>query len=91
VRIAMGTDSGVSPHGLNLRELQLMADGGMAPAAVLEATTRSAAQLLGVDEELGTIGEGKMADLVVVGGDPYAFGDLADRIEQVWQDGVRTV
>ena len=43
VRIAMGTDSGVTPHGQNLRELQLMVDGGMTPAAALEATTRSAA------------------------------------------------
>ena len=48
VRIAMGTDSGVTPHGRNLRELVLMAELGMPPAAVLEATTRSAAQLLGV-------------------------------------------
>jgi imidazolonepropionase-like amidohydrolase len=91
VRIAMGTDSGVTAHGKNLRELQLMADGGMAPAAVLEATTRSAAQLLGVDDELGTIAEGKLADLVVVAGDPYDFTDLSDRVEQVWQGGGRVV
>jgi imidazolonepropionase-like amidohydrolase len=91
VRIAMGTDSGVTAHGLNLRELELMATGGMTPAAVLEATTRSAAQLLGVADELGTIEEGKLADLVVVGGDPYDFGDLASRVEQVWQGGVRVV
>jgi imidazolonepropionase-like amidohydrolase len=91
VRIAMGTDSGVTPHGRNLRELQLMADGGMAPAAVLEATTRSAAQLMGVDDQLGTIAEGKLADLVVVAGDPYDFTDLAERVEQVWQGGRRAV
>jgi imidazolonepropionase-like amidohydrolase len=91
VRIAMGTDSGVTAHGLNLRELELMATGGMTPAAVLEATTRSAAQLLGVADELGTIEEGKLADLVVVGGDPYDFGDLASRVEQVWQGGARVV
>jgi len=91
VRIAMGTDSGVTPHGRNLRELQLMADGGMAPAAVLEATTRSAAELLGVDGELGTVAEGKLADLVVVAGDPYDFTNLADRVEQVWQEGRRVV
>ena len=87
----MGTDSGVTPHGRNLRELQLMADGGMTPAAVLEATTRSAAELLGVDDELGTIEEGKIADLVVVGGDPYDFSDLDERIEAVWQAGARVV
>jgi imidazolonepropionase-like amidohydrolase len=91
VRIAMGTDSGVTPHGRNLRELQLMADGGMSPAAVLEATTRSAAELLGVDDDLGTIVEGKIADLVVVGGDPYDFTDLGDRVEGVWQGGTRVV
>jgi imidazolonepropionase-like amidohydrolase len=91
VRIAMGTDSGVTAHGRNLRELQLMADGGMAPAAVLEATTRSAAELLGVDDDLGTIAEGKLADLVVVAGDPYDFADLSERVEQVWQGGRHVV
>jgi imidazolonepropionase-like amidohydrolase len=91
VRIAMGTDSGVTPHGRNLRELELMAAGGMAPAAVLEATTRSAAQLLGVDDRLGTIEVGKLADLVVLGGDPYGFADYGARVEQVWQGGVRVV
>jgi len=89
VRIAMGTDSGVTPHGRNLRELELMAAGGMAPGAVLEATTRSAAELMGLDADLGTIEEGKLADLVVIGGDPYDFAGLGDRIEQVWQAGAR--
>jgi imidazolonepropionase-like amidohydrolase len=91
VRIAMGTDSGVTPHGRNLRELELMAAGGMTPSAVLEATTRSAAQLLGVDDELGTVEEGKLADLVVLGGDPYDFTDYGARVEQVWKGGLRVV
>src|SRR3954447_8526551 len=91
VRIAMGTDSGVTPHGRNLRELELMAAGGMTPAAVLEATTRSAAELLGVADRLGTVEEGKLADLVVLGGDPYDFSGYADRVEQVWQGGVQVV
>jgi imidazolonepropionase-like amidohydrolase len=91
VRIAMGTDSGVTPHGRNLRELQLMADGGMPPAAVLEATTRSAAQLLGVDGQRGTVEAGKLADLVVISGDPYEFSDLGERIESVWKGGLRVV
>ena len=89
VRIAMGTDSGVTPHGRNLRELALMAAGGMSPAAVLEATTRSAAQLLGVDRDRGTVEPGKLADLAVVSGDPYEFGDLAERVESVWKGGRR--
>ena len=91
VRIAMGTDSGVTPHGQNLRELQLMVEGGMTPAAALEATTRSAAQLMGLDADLGTIEEGKLADLVVVDGDPFDVATLGDRVEQVWKAGVRVI
>jgi imidazolonepropionase-like amidohydrolase len=87
VRIAMGTDSGVTPHGQNLRELALMAELGMSPAAVLEASTRSAAQLLGVAEDRGTIEPGKLADLVLVDGDPFAFDTLPDRISTVWLAG----
>ena len=91
VPIAMGTDSGVTPHGRNLRELGLMAAGGMAPAAVLEATTRSAARLMGIADEVGTIEPGKAADLVVIGGDPLDVATLGDRIESVWQAGTRVV
>jgi imidazolonepropionase-like amidohydrolase len=89
VRIAMGTDSGVTPHGRNLRELTLMAEGGMPPAEVLVATTRSAAELLGVGDELGTLEPGKAADLVMVDGDPYRFDDLDQRIAGVWLAGER--
>jgi imidazolonepropionase-like amidohydrolase len=91
VRIAMGTDSGVTPHGRNLRELGLMRDGGMSPLAVLEATTRSAAQLLGVDDELGTLEPGKVADLVVVAGEATDVDTLDERIEQVWKGGARAI
>jgi len=64
-----------------------MADGGMAPEDVLVATTKTAAELMGLSRELGTIEPGKRADLVVVSGDPFEFGDLAGRIERVYQDG----
>jgi imidazolonepropionase-like amidohydrolase len=87
VRIAMGTDSGVGPHGSNLRELQLMRDIGMSPERVLLATTSSAASLLRLEDELGTIEPGKRADLVVVDGDPLDFTGLRERVEQVWKDG----
>ncbi len=89
VRLAMGTDSGVTPHGRNLRELALMAELGMPPAAVLESATRSAAQLLGVDDERGTLEPGKLADFVLVEGDPYAFDSLAERIAGVYLGGRR--
>ena len=88
VKVAMGTDAGVVPHGTNLDELQLMADGGMSPEDVLVATTRAAAELMGLSRTLGTIEPGKGADLVVVSGDPFDFSDLASRIERVYQEGV---
>jgi imidazolonepropionase-like amidohydrolase len=87
VRIAMGTDSGVGPHGSNLGELALMAAGGLAPADVLVATTRSAAELLGLEQDLGTLTPGKRADVVVVGGDPFDFANLKSNIRAVYSDG----
>ena len=87
VRVAMGTDSGVTPHGRNLAELELMAKGGMTPAQVLAATTSSAAELLGVAGELGTLEPGKRADVVVVDGDPFELATLPERIAAVVQDG----
>ena len=91
VRVAMGTDSGVTPHGQNLRELALMVEGGMTPAQALVATTSSAAELLGMADELGTLEVGKRADVVVVRGDAYEVDSLAERIEAVYQDGRRVV
>ena len=91
VKVAMGTDAGVGPHGDNLRELGLMAAAGMTPAQVLRSTTLEAARLLGVDDRLGTIEPGKLADLVVLGGDPYDFTDLAGRVQQVWKGGSRVI
>ncbi len=91
VKVAMGTDSGVTPHGNNLRELQLMVEGGMTPMQAIVATTQSAAELMGLEEELGTLEPGKRADLVVVDGDPLDVATLTDRIEAVYQDGARVV
>jgi imidazolonepropionase-like amidohydrolase len=87
VRVAMGTDSGVTPHGENLDELELMACGGMAPADVLKATTGDAAVLMGVEGERGTVEPGKTADLVVLDGDPFDFNGYRQRIRAVYQGG----
>ncbi len=89
VRIAMGTDSGVTPHGQNLRELPLMAAAGMSPRDVLSAATRSAAELLGVADERGTLEPGKLADFVVIDGDPFDLASLPEQIESVYLGGVR--
>jgi imidazolonepropionase-like amidohydrolase len=91
VKIAMGTDSPVTPHGQNLRELSLMATGGMSPEQVLTATTKSAAELMGLQDELGTVEPGKRADLVVVDGDPLDFEKLSQRIDAVYKDGALVV
>jgi imidazolonepropionase-like amidohydrolase len=91
VKVAMGTDAGVGPHGDNLRELGLLQRAGMSPAAALRSATQEAARLLGVDDRLGTIEPGKAADLVVFDGDPLVFDGLGSRVEQVWIDGTRRV
>jgi len=91
VKVAMGSDCPVAPHGTNLNELVHMAANGFTPTQALVAATSSAAELMGLQDELGTIAPGKRADVVVVDGDPFAFETLKDRVEQVWKDGVRVV
>ena len=92
VKVAMGTDSGVAPHGQNLRELELMVGCGMTPAQALVATTRTAAELMGLEDELGALEKGKRADVVVVEGDPLAdLSGLGTSVRQVWKDGARVV
>jgi imidazolonepropionase-like amidohydrolase len=72
VRIAFGTDSAVSPHGMNAHEFVLMTQLGMAPAAALRSATSGAAELLGIGGETGTLEAKKLADVVAVPGDPLA-------------------
>lgn len=88
VTVAMGTDSGVTPHGENLEELALMVAAGMSPMDALVATTRNAAACLDVADDRGTIREGLRADLVVVDGDPLDVAGLRDRVAAVYLDGV---
>ena len=87
VKVAMGTDSGVTPHGRNLGELPLMVECGMSPAEALVATTRTAAELLGIADHTGTLEPGKVADVVVLDGDALDLRDLARRVRRVYQDG----
>ncbi|MGH9295335.1 MAG: amidohydrolase family protein [Acidimicrobiales bacterium] len=92
VRIAMGTDSGVGAHGRNLDELALMVQASsMTPLQAWVATTSSAASLCGVDDRLGTIAAGKLADLTVVEGDLADLDKLAERVWGVWKEGIRVV
>ncbi len=70
VKIAFGTDSGVSNHGLNGRELILMVKAGMTEKDVLISATVNAADLLGLSDQIGTLEAGKSADIIAVKGDP---------------------
>ncbi|MGZ4671850.1 MAG: amidohydrolase family protein, partial [Ilumatobacteraceae bacterium] len=87
VKVAMGTDSGVTPHGQNLRELEEMVSCGMTPSEALIASTRTAAQLLGVEEDRGVIEPGKRADIVIVRGAALDISSLGQRMSTVVQDG----
>jgi imidazolonepropionase-like amidohydrolase len=89
VKVAMGTDSGVGPHGTNLDELPLMAAGGMTPAQVLTAMTKSAAELLQLADETGMIRPGLLADIVVLEGDPFDLENLKTNVRAVYSAGRR--
>ena len=67
--IAFGTDSAVSPHGINAQEFGDMVDVGMTPAAALLTSSKGSAKLLGIEGETGTLEAGKFADIVAVPGD----------------------
>ena len=70
VKIAMGTDAGVMKHGTNLRELGLMADIGMSPMETIVASTKTAAECLGWEDKVGTLEQGKLADVIIAQGNP---------------------
>jgi len=89
VTVAMGTDSGVGPHGRNLSELQLLVECGMTPEQALHSATQSACELLDVADDRGTIEPGQRADLVLVDGDARELETLSTRIRGVYQDGLK--
>jgi len=70
VKIAFGTDCGVSPHGLNGREFELMVAAGMSEADALVSATRTAAELCGLEREVGALEAGRIADLIGLRGNP---------------------
>lgn len=90
VRIAMGTDAGVGPHGENLEEIELLAQVGLSAEEALAAGTSVAASLIG-DDSFGTLSVGKVADLVLHDADLSAVGvgTIRRTVEAVFQAGVR--
>jgi imidazolonepropionase-like amidohydrolase len=91
VNIAAGTDAGIAAHGRNLAELSCLVELGMSPMDAIRAATANSARLLGVDDRLGTLRPGMLADLVVCAGDPLRdIGVLSapENIVVVAQQGV---
>ena len=87
VPIAFGTDAGVSKHGRNGDEFELMVRFGMPPMEAIKAATVNAADLLGITETAGTLEPGKSADIIAVKGDPLADVKLLKSVSFVMARG----
>jgi imidazolonepropionase-like amidohydrolase len=87
VKIAFGTDCGVSPHGTNAEEFALMVEAGMPPAEAIHSATVSAAELLGVDDELGQLQVGFIADVIAVKGNPLDDVTTLETVSFVMKEG----
>ncbi len=87
VKIAFGTDSAVTPHGLNGQEFALMIQAGMSEMDAIRSATVATADLLDRSDELGTIEEGKIADLIAVAGNPLEDITELERVTTVIRDG----
>lgn len=87
VNIAFGTDAGVSKHGRNADEFELMVKHGMPASAAIAAATSGAAKLLGVDGEVGSLEAGKAADLIAVSGNPLSDITTLKTVGFVMKDG----
>jgi imidazolonepropionase-like amidohydrolase len=87
VKIAFGTDAGVSKHGRNADEFELMVKHGMTPVDAIKAATVNAADLLGLAQEIGTLEPGKRADLIAVAGDPLKDVTVLKNVSFVMKGG----
>lgn len=87
VKIAYGTDSGVSAHGDNWQEFIYMVEAGMPPLDAIRSATWHGAALLNVSEQLGSIEAGKLADIIAVSGDPLRDINAMGNVIFVMKDG----
>ncbi|HQU92454.1 MAG TPA: amidohydrolase family protein [Pyrinomonadaceae bacterium] len=88
VKIALGTDAGVIPHGTNGHEFTLLVEwGGMSPMDSIVAGTLNGARLLGIDKTYGTLAAGKFADIVAVPGNPLADIKRMENVTFVMKNG----
>ena len=87
VKIALGTDAAVYPHGQNAKEFKLMVDLGMPPVEALRAGTSVDADLFGIASKVGTLEKGKLADIVAIPGDPTVDIAATERVLFVMKEG----
>jgi imidazolonepropionase-like amidohydrolase len=88
VKIAFGTDAGVYRHGMNWLEFTYMIEAGMTPMDAIKSATISAADLIGIKDQTGSIEAGKLADIVAVDGDPLKDSQVFGKVVFVMKDGV---
>ncbi len=88
IKIGLGTDAAVYPHGRNAEEFHQMVDLGMKPVDALKAGTSNDADLLGLADKIGTLEAGKLADLVAVPGDPTQNIRQTEHVFFVMKEGV---
>src|ERR1700689_4206438 len=89
VKVALGTDAAVYPHGLNAHELDVYVNQfGMTPLAALQTATLNAADLMGWTDKVGSLDPGKWADVIAVKGDPLADVKLLQHVSFVMKAGV---
>ena len=87
VKIAYGTDTGVSAHGNNATEFKHMVEAGMPPMKAIQSATVEAAKLLGEFEQLGSLVEGKVADIIAVNGNPVEDITILEEVDFVMKSG----
>jgi imidazolonepropionase-like amidohydrolase len=89
IKVALGTDAAVYPHGLNARELEVYVNQfGMSPLAAIQSSTLNAADLMGWSDKAGALDPGKWADIIAVKGDPLQDVRLLQHVSFVMKSGV---
>src|SRR5262249_4332033 len=87
VRLVFGTDGGVLPHGQNAREFNALVDAGIAPIETIRSATVNSAHTLALDNDIGAIAEGRVADIIAVDGDPLRDITALSRVVLVMHNG----
>ena len=85
--MAYGTDIGVFPHGENWRDFPIMVECGMSPVEAIQTATINSARMNGIGDQVGTLTEGKKADVIAVAGDPTRDVSALARVRFVMRDG----